>query len=295
MAKTITIPTNVGFTNSTFSLFRAIATTASPFSGKQRTQEFDNVFWQGNVSLPPINRAQASEWLSFFLNLEGTKNFFLFTDPDAKQPRGTYNGDSLTGETRINSGTNVVSAVLSFASNGTITSTTAIFDGLAVGDFVTISGAVKEDNNGTFKVTTVTSDTIIVTDGPFVTESSTSGCKARQNVKGSTALSLQASTNAATGTIKAGDYLAIYDGATTSTNPIQLVMATEDATAVVKNGKDHYSLRVQPKLRQDLNANAVGFSTSVNRSRFRLGSPVVNWDANAVSLYGFSFDFIEVV
>lgn len=295
MAKIITIPTNVGFTNSTFSLFRAIATTASPFSGKQRTQEFDNVFWQGNVSLPPMNREQASQWQSFFLNLEGTKNFFLFTDPDAKEPQGTYNANLLTGEVRINSGTNVTSATLSFAANGTITATTAIFAGLVVGDFVTISGATNEENNGTFKVTTKTSNTVIVTDGPFVTEASTTGCKARQNIKGSTGLSLQAATNGAQGTIKAGDYLAIYNGTSTSDTPIQLVMVTEDATATNLSGKDHYSVRIQPKLRQDLNANAVGFSTSVNRSRFRLGSPVVNWDANAVSLYGFSFDFIEVI
>ena len=89
--------------------------------------------------------------------------------------------------------------------------------------------------------------------------------------------------------------MAIYDGTSTSDTPVQLVMVTEDATATTNSGKDHYSLRIQPKLRQDLDANAVGFSTTVNRSRFRLGSPAVDWDANAVSLYGFSFDFIEVL
>lgn len=295
MAKTITIPTNVGFTDSTFSLFRAVAMNASPFTGKQRVQEFDAVFWQGSVKLPPMNRAQASQWQSFFLNLEGNRNYFLFGDPDAKEPQGTYSTSYLSGDTRINSGTNVTSAVLSFASNGTITSTTAIFDGLVVGDFVTISGALNEENNGTFKVTTATSNTSIVTDGDFVTEASTTGCKARQNVKGSTALSLQASTNGASGTIKAGDYLAIYDGTSTSTNPIQLVMVTEDATATTNSGKDHYSVKIQPKLRQDLGANAVGFSSAVNKSRFRLSSNVQEWDANSVSLYGLAFDFIEVV
>lgn len=295
MAKTITIPTNVGFTRSRFALNRTIAMAASPFSGKQLTQEYDSVFWTASLSLPPMNRAQASEWQSFFLNLEGPKNFFLFTDPDAKEPRGTYSTTHLTGEVRINSGTNVTSATLSFAANGTITATTAIFAGLVVGDFVTISGADNEDNNGTFKVTTKTSNTVIVTDGAFVTEASTTGCKARQNVKGSTGISLQASTNAASGTIKAGDYLAIYDGTSTSDAPIQLVMVTEDATATTNSGKDHYSVRIQPKLRQDLDANAVGFSSTVNKSRFRLQDSVSEWDADQVSRYGITFDCIEVV
>lgn len=294
MPKTITIPTTPGFTDSSFSLYRAVAISASPFSGKQRTQEYDAVFWQGRVSLPPMNRAQASSWQAFFLNLEGNKNYFLFGDPDAKTPQGTYNADYLSGEARVNSGSQVTSVTLSF-SGSTLTAGTAIFDGLVVGDFITVSGAENEDNNGTHKITTKTSDTVVVVDADFVTESSTASCKVRQNVKGSTGLSLQAATNSAQGTIKAGDYLAIYDGTALTDSPIQLVMATEDATATANAGKDHYSVRVQPKLRQDLGTNAVGFSSSYNKSRFRMAVNTAEWDANLASLYGITFEFTEVV
>lgn len=294
MPKTISIPTNVGFTNSTFTLYRAVSMSGSPFSGAQRTQEYDAVYWTGRVSLPPMRRSDAVEWQSFFLDLEGFKNYFLFRDPDCTTPQGTYNADSLSGETRIDSGSQVSSVTLSF-SGSTITAGTAIFDGLVVGDFFTVSGALKEENNGTFKITTKTSDTVVVVDHDLTTESSTASCKVRQNIKGSTALSLEAETNSAAGTIKKGDYLAIYDGASVSSNPIQLVMATEDATVSVNSGKDHYSVRIQPKLRQDLGTNAVGFSSSYNKSRFRLTSNEVEWDTNAVSNFGFTLEFMEVI
>lgn len=294
MPKTITIPTTPGFTNSSFSLYRAVAIAASPYSGKQRTQEYDAVFWQGRVSLPPMNRAQASNWQSFMLNLEGNKNYFLFGDPDAKTPRGTYSGGYLFGDARVNSGSQVTSVTLSF-SGSTLTAGTAIFDGLVAGDFITVSGAENEDNNGTHKITTKTSDTVVVVDADFVTESSTASCKVRQNVKGSTALSIEAASGSATGTIKAGDYLAVYDGTSVSDNPIQLVMATEDATVTTNGGRDHYSVKIQPKLRQDLGTNAVGFSSSYNKSRFRMATNLSEWDANITSLYGITLEFTEVV
>lgn len=295
MPKIIDMPSSPGFTDSNFQLFRAVAVSASPFSGKQRTQEYDAVFWLGRASLPPMSRSQASNWQSFFLNLEGQKNTFLFNDPDGKTPQGTYSSTGFKADTRINSGSQVTSVTLSF-SGSTITAATAIFDGLVAGDYITVSGATNEDNNGTHKVVTVTSDTVIVTDADLSTEASTASCKVRQNVKGSTALSLEALTNAATGTIKAGDYLAIYDTTSTVTGkPVQLVMATEDATVSTNSGKDHYSVQIQPKLRESADDHFIGFSSSYNKSQFRLAANTVEWDANAASNYGMTFEFLEVV
>jgi hypothetical protein len=293
--KQIDIPTNVGFTNSNFKLVRAVSVAASPFSGKYRTQEYDMVYWTGNVSLPPMRRADAVEWQAFFLDLVGTRNYFLFNDPDSKVPRGTNSGGYLFGEVRVNSGVQVTSVTLSF-SGSTITAGTAIFDGLVAGEYITVSGANNEDNNGTFKITTKTSNTVVVVDHNLTTEAGTTACKVRQNVKGSTALTLEASSDSATGTIKKGDYLAIYDGSTTSSNPIQLVMATADVSPQVLSGRDSYNIPIQPKLRQAITAGTViGFSSSYNKSKFRLTNPVVEWDANNVSTYGLSFEFIEVI
>ena len=298
MTKLISMPTSPWFIDSTFTLNRAVGVTTSPFSGKQRTQEFDFVGWEGTANLPPMNRTQAVEWQAFLLECIGTRNYFNFIDPDAKDPVGTYNGGYLAGEIRVDSGTNVSSATLSFAgSTGTITSTSDIFDGLVVNDYITIAGANNVPNNGTHKITTKTSDSVIVVNSTLTTENSTSGCSVKQNIKGSEALSLAASGNSNTGTIKKGDFLAIFDGAATTANRVQLVMATADATETSQSGSpNHYSVSIQPKLRSDLtDTHYVGFSSTYNQSRFRLTENSVTWTANQVSLYGISLAFTEVI
>ena len=81
MARLITMPTTPNFVRSNFSLYRAIGQTASPFTGKQLTQEYDAVYWTADVTLPAMNRTQAKEWQSFLLQLKGTTNHFKFADP----------------------------------------------------------------------------------------------------------------------------------------------------------------------------------------------------------------------
>ncbi len=296
MNKLITIPTSPNFVNSQFNLLRAVGATSSPFSGKQRTQEFDLVAWEGTAQLPPMNRETAVNWQSFLLECVGTKNHFHFIDPDAQTPQGTYDGDTLAGEVRLAS--NNASRTLSFnATTKKITSTSAVFANLVAGDFVTISGANNTENNGTFKLTAFTSSTDITVDAALVTESSTANCTVSQNIKGSEALSLAAATNTATGTIKKGDYLAIFDGSATTSNRIQLVMATADATETAQSGSpNHYSVAIQPKLRSDLSdSSLVGFSSTYNKSRFRLADNEVTWNADRVSLYGITVAFTEVI
>ena len=169
MAKLITMPTTPNFVRSNFSLVRTVGTTISPFTGKTKTQEYDGVYWTAEVSLPPMRRDVASNWQSFLLDLNGPVNTFKFTDPDALTNNGTYTTAHLTSELRTNN-TNVT---LSFNSNGTLTANASTFANTKVGDFIVVTGATNEENNGTHKVTTVTSNTVIVTDGDFPTESRT--------------------------------------------------------------------------------------------------------------------------
>ena len=297
MSKLITVPSSPWFVSSNFTLNRAIGITVSPFTGKQRNQEYDMVMWSGEVTLPPMNRAQAANWQSFLLECVGPTNTFNFIDPDAKTPTGTYSANHLAAEIRVNSGANVESATLSFtAASSTLQSTTDIFDGCIAGDFITVSGANNVENNGTHKITTVTSDSIVILESSLAEEASTTGCKVRQNIKGSEALSLQASGAAVTGTIKKGDYLAIYSSSSSTSPRVQLVMATDDATVTVNGGNDHYSVAIQPKLRAPITDGVlVGFANTHNSSQFRLQENDTNWSANQVSLYGITFAFTEVI
>lgn len=289
MPKTITMPATPGFISSDFRLNRAVGQTVSPFSGKTKTQEFDRVFWSASVTLPPMRRDQAKNWQTFLLNCKGGVNHFQFIDPDAKTNTGTYNGTTLAGEQRVNN----ADVTLSF-SGSTITAGASTFANAVVGDFIHITGADNEDNNGTHKITTKTSNTVVVVDSTLVTESSTANCKVRQNVKGAEALSLEASSNSATGTIKQGDYLGLLGSTSSaSADPVQLVYVTEDATLTTNSGKDHYSVAVQPKLRSDHTTKLVHFGTP--KGLFRLATNEVSWSADRISNYGINFECVEVI
>ena len=290
VAKLITMPNTPNFSRSNFSLVRTVGTTVSPFTGKTKTQEYDGVYWVAEVNLPAMRRDVALNWQSFLLELNGPVNTFKFTDPDALTNRGTYDATALASQIRVNN----ASVTLSFNTNGRITANASTFANAIVGDFIVVTGAVNENNNGTHKITTKTSNTVVVTDGDFSTENNTSSCKVRTNVKGATGLSLVASSNSATGTIRKGDYLSIQSAANSTGTPAQLVMVTEDATLTTTSGTDNYSVKTQPKLRSDLaSGHFVVFANP--KGNFRLTTNEISWGADNISNYGISFSCIEVI
>ena len=280
------MPSSPNFATVRFALNRTIAASRSTFTYKQRTQEYDGVYWSAEVTLPPMKRADALEWTTFLTRLQGVKNTFLMADPSHLTNSGTYNQTWLATENRVSD----TSETLSFtASSKTITAATSIFTNAFAGDFIVVSGATNDDNNGTFKITTKTSATAVVVDRDLVDESTTAGCKVQQNIKGATGLSLT-NVSSGAGTIKKGDYLAIHDAASATSNPVQYVMAVEDATA---SGSD-YGVRIEPKLRANITAgHYVKFSSP--KGQFRLASNQASWSVNEASIYGLSFTAVEVI
>ena len=293
MPRTIAMPTTPNFISSEFRLIRSQAVLQSPFSFKYKTQEFDGVYWSADVTLPVMRRSIAVNWQSFLIQLKGQENYFKFADPDALANKGTYSTTHLIADPRINN-TNVT---LSFnATTSVITAGTAL-TGLAVGDFFHITGAINPENNGTHKIANIAgTNTQFTSDKTLVTESSTASCKVRQNIKGAEALSLEASSNSATGTIKVGDYLQIQGTSSTTTNPVQLVQVVEDATETSQGGSalNHFSVRIEPKLRSDFADGSFAVFTNP-KGLFRLVSPEIGWSADQASNYGISFSCIEVI
>ena len=293
MPRTIAMPTTPNFISSEFRLIRSQAVLQSPFSFKYKTQEFDGVYWSADVTLPVMRRSTAVNWQSFLMQLKGQENYFKFADPDALANKGTYSTTHLIADPRINN-TNVT---LSFnATTSVITAGTAL-TGLAVGDFFHITGAINPENNGTHKITNIAgTNTQFTSDKTLVTESSTASCKVRQNIKGAEALSLEASSNSGTGTIKVGDYLQIQSTSSTTTNPVQLVQVVEDATETSQGGSafNHFSVRIEPKLRSDFADGSFAVFTNP-KGLFRLVSPEIGWSADQASNYGISFSCIEVI
>ena len=296
MAKIVTMPSTPNFVRSNFVLRRAVGSVASPYTGKVRTQEYDGVFWEATVNLPPMRRDVAKNWQSFLLELNGPVNHFKFADPDALLNQGTYNANDLKAKDRINQG----SIELDFSSTTqTITapSNTTPFANAVVGDFIVVTGSANPENNGTHKITTKTNSYTVVVEsesGGLVTEADKTGCTIKSNQKGATGINLSASSSSATGTIKKGDYLQITSSSTAGANPVQYVMVTDDATLNVIGGEDTYGVKIQPKLRTAITQNhLVRFATP--KGLFRLTTKDVDWDADNISNYGMSFSCIEVV
>lgn len=296
MAKIVTMPSTPNFIRSNFVLRRAVGSVASPYTGKVRTQEYDGVYWEATVTLPPMRRDVAKNWQSFLLELNGPVNHFKFADPDALTNQGTYNANDLKAKDRINQG----SIELDFSSTTqTITapSNTTPFANAVVGDFIVVTGSANPENNGTHKITTKTNSYTVVVEsesGGLVTEADKTGCTIKSNQKGATGLNLSASSSSATGTIKKGDYLQITSSSTAGSNPVQYVMVTDDATLNVIGGEDTYGVKIQPKLRTAITQNhLVRFATP--KGLFRLTTKDVDWDADNISNYGISFSCIEVV
>ena len=296
MAKIVTMPSTPNFIRSNFVLRRAVGSVASPYTGKVRTQEYDGVFWEATVTLPPMRRNVAKNWQSFLLELNGPVNHFKFADPDALTNQGTYDANDLKAKDRINQG----SIELDFSSaTQTITapSDTRPFANALVGDFIVVTGSSNPENNGTHKITTKTNAYTVIVEsesGGLVTEADVTGCTIKSNQKGATGINLSSSSNSATGTILKGDYLQITSSSTAGANPVQYVMVTEDATLNVISGEDTYGVKIQPKLRTAITENdLVRFATP--KGLFRLTTKDVDWDADNISNYGISFSCIEVV
>lgn len=99
----INIPTATGI--ATFKMIprNAVVMNSSPYTGHQQVQSFSGEWWECEVTLPIMERANAEEWISFINLLRGPSYTFLMGDPEGATPRGTptgtilVNGASQTG------------------------------------------------------------------------------------------------------------------------------------------------------------------------------------------------------
>lgn len=96
---------NVKVRSITWEAKTKVAMTESPFTGVQQVVEHAGQWFEAQITLPPLERADAEEMVGFFLALNGVRGTFTFGDPDFSAPRGTaagtplINGGSQTGST----------------------------------------------------------------------------------------------------------------------------------------------------------------------------------------------------
>lgn len=87
-----------------------VAMSTSPFTGQQQVYKHQGQWWEMEVTLPPMKRADAEQVASFLIKLNGQYGTFLLGDPANTAPRGVGTGTPLvkgagqSGDTLITDG-----------------------------------------------------------------------------------------------------------------------------------------------------------------------------------------------
>lgn len=84
-----------------------VGVSESPFTLSQQVYRHQGQGWAADISLTPMKRDTAEEWVAFLLRLRGNYGTFLLGDPNCQTPRGsaatdagvpTVNGANQTGD-----------------------------------------------------------------------------------------------------------------------------------------------------------------------------------------------------
>jgi len=101
----LTLPTTKNIRAIRLTAKNAVGVSTSPFTYTQQVYKHQGQRWQAEVSLPAMTRAEAEEWFSFLVKLNGQYGTLLLGDPHSA-PRGSasetpgtpvVNGASQTG------------------------------------------------------------------------------------------------------------------------------------------------------------------------------------------------------
>ena len=102
-----------------------VGISQSPFTAAQQVYRYTGQFWEADITLPPMKRADAEYWISFLMKLNGPYGTFLLGDPNGQTARGVATG------TPVVNGANQTGNEL--ITDGWTTSTTGI---LKAGDYI---------------------------------------------------------------------------------------------------------------------------------------------------------------
>ena len=91
----LSLPTNKGMARIKLSANDIVGVSQSPFTAAQQVYKYTGQFWEADITLPPMKRADAEYWISFLLKLNGPYGTFLLGDPNGTVPRGVATGTPL--------------------------------------------------------------------------------------------------------------------------------------------------------------------------------------------------------
>ena len=104
------LPSAMKFQQAAFRTNSVVAVAKSPFTGQEQAVAHQGQFWTAQLSMSPIERADAGAITAWFTSLNGREKTFLLGDPAAATPQGSassapgtpvVNGASQTGSALI--------------------------------------------------------------------------------------------------------------------------------------------------------------------------------------------------
>lgn len=95
----LALPTNIGIASIQLRAVNAVAYSRSPFTFAGQAHTYSGEAWEADVTLPPLNRADADAWIAFLMSLRGQHGTFHLYDPSATSIRGTATSATITGST----------------------------------------------------------------------------------------------------------------------------------------------------------------------------------------------------
>ena len=88
----LSLPSHTGIRSVELRATNAVAYSRSPFTFAGQAFAYPGQMWQADVTLPPMKRADAEQWIAWLVSLRGQLGTFTMGDPLCKTPRGTALG-----------------------------------------------------------------------------------------------------------------------------------------------------------------------------------------------------------
>lgn len=91
----LALPAHTGARGFDLRATNAVAYSRSPFTFAGQAFAYPGQMWQADVSLPPMQRSDAEQWIAWLVSLRGQLGTFTMGDPSAPTPRGAATGTPL--------------------------------------------------------------------------------------------------------------------------------------------------------------------------------------------------------
>ena len=88
----LTLPSHTGIAQIDFRAINTVGMSMSPFTYAQQVVAHSGQRWEADITLPPMKRADAEQWIAWLISLRGQLGTFTLGDPTGAIPRGSAGG-----------------------------------------------------------------------------------------------------------------------------------------------------------------------------------------------------------